>query len=477
MAAKEFASNEGLSSMLRLYNTLTRVKEEFQPLHPGGVRLYTCGPTVYDYAHIGNFRTFVFEDVLRRYLIYKGYRVIQVMNLTDVDDKTIRGARQAKTSLKEFVKFYVQEFFADLQTLNIQRAEYYPAATEHIPEMVALINRLLDGGYAYPAGGSIYFKVDAFPAYGKLSHLDERQLQAGASGRVDADEYDKEDVRDFALWKGWTEADGDVYWETVLGKGRPGWHIECSAMAMKYLGTPLDIHAGGVDLIFPHHENEIAQSEGAIGQLFVQRWLHCQFLLVDNQKMSKSLGNFYTLRDLLKQGFKAKTIRYSLLSTHYRQTQNFTLEGLSAADAAVQRLQDFMANLRTAEGTGTPVDGLIHEAVQRFEAGMDDDLNMSLGLAAIFEFVRDVNRLLADGRLSPENAQAVMATMREFDRVLGLLDEEETPVDTDVEGLVQEREQARKRRDFATADRLRAQIAALGYVIEDTSRGPRLKRQ
>jgi cysteinyl-tRNA synthetase len=463
--------------MLRLYNTLTRVKEEFQPTHPGEARIYTCGPTVYDHAHIGNFRAFVFEDILRRYLIYKGYRVRQVMNLTDVDDKTIRGAHQAKTSLAEYVQFYAQAFFEDLQTLNIQSAEHYPAATQHIPEMVELITRLLERGHAYQAGGSVYFKVDAFPQYGKLSHLEDRQLQAGASGRVDADEYEKEDVRDFALWKGWTEADGEVYWETELGKGRPGWHIECSAMALKYLGNPIDIHAGGVDLIFPHHENEIAQSEGATGQLFVRRWLHCQHLLVDNQKMSKSLGNFYTLRDLLKQGYKAKAIRYSLLSTHYRQAQNFILEGLAAAEAAVQRLQDFMANMQTAEGLDTSVEGLIHRAMQQFEDGMDDDLNISLGLAAIFEFIRDSNRLLADGRMSRENAQAVMATMRRFDRVLGLMDEAETAVDTEIERLAQEREQARKRRDFATADRLRAQITALGYVIEDTPRGPRLKHR
>ena len=463
--------------MLRLYNTLTRVKEAFQPVHPGEVRIYTCGPTVYNYAHIGNFRTFVFEDLMRRYLSYKGYRIIQVMNLTDVDDRTIGGARQAKTSLSEYVKSYSQAFFEDLRTLNIQPAEYYPAATDHIPEMVALITRLLERGYAYQAGGSVYFKVDAFPEYGKLSHLEDRQLQAGASGRVDADEYEKEDVRDFALWKGWTEADGDVYWETELGKGRPGWHIECSAMAMKYLETPIDIHAGGVDLIFPHHENELAQSEGATGQLFVQHWVHCQHLLVDNQKMSKSLGNFFTLRDMLKQGYKARAIRYSLLSTHYRQAQNFTLDGVTAAEAAVQRLQELMVNLPTADGADTSVDGLIRLAVQQFEAGMDDDLNISLGLAAIFEFVRDANRLLAEGRLSRENAQAVLLTMRQFDRVLGLLDQEETAIDPEVERLAQEREQARKRRDFATADRLRAQITALGYVIEDTPRGPRLKRQ
>jgi cysteinyl-tRNA synthetase len=463
--------------MLRLYNTLTRAKEEFQPLYPGEVRVYTCGPTVYDYAHIGNYRAFVFADLMRRYLIYKGYRVTQVMNLTDVDDKVIHGARQAKLSLSEYSKVYAQAFFEDLKTLNIEPAEHYPAATEHIPEMVALIARLVERGYAYQAGGSMYFKVDAFPEYGKLSHLEERQLQAGASGRVDTDDYEKEDVRDFALWKGWTEDDGDVYWETEFGKGRPGWHLECSAMSMKYLGTPFDIHAGGIDLVFPHHENEIAQSEAATGQPFVRYWVHCHHLLINNQKMSKSLGNFHTLRDLLQWGHKPKAIRYGLLSTHYRQTQNFTLDGLAAAEAAVQRLQSFTTNLQTAEGAGTPVEGLIRRALQQFEDGMDDDLNISLGLAAVFEFVRDVNRLLAEGRLSQENAQAVMAAMRRFDRVLGLLDEEGIAVDADVERLAQEREQARKQRDFATADRLRAQIAALGYVIEDTPRGPRLKRQ
>jgi cysteinyl-tRNA synthetase len=463
--------------MLRLYNTLTRVKEEFQPIHPGEVRFYTCGPTVYDYAHVGNFRAFVFADLMRRYLIYKGYRVTQVMNLTDVDDRMIHGARQAKLPLSEYSKVYAQAFFEDLRTLNIQPAEHYPAATEHIPEMVELIARLVERGYAYQAGGSTYFKVDAFPEYGKLSHLEERQLQAGASGRVDADDYEKEDVRDFALWKGWTEDDGDVYWETEFGKGRPGWHLECSAMSMKYLGTPFDIHAGGIDLVFPHHDNEIAQSEAATGQPFVRYWVHCHHLLINNQKMSKSLGNFHTLRELLQRGHKPKAIRYSLLSTHYRQTQNFTLDGLAAAEAAVQRLRDFMANLRTAEGPGTPVDGLIRQALQQFEEGMDDDLNISLGLAAIFAFVRDVNRLMADGRLSRENAQAVMATMRRFDGVLGLLDTEETAVDAEVERLAGEREQARKRRDFATADRLRSQIAARGYVIEDTPHGPRLKRQ
>lgn len=463
--------------MLRLYNTLTRLEEELQPMHPGEVRMYTCGPTVYDYAHIGNFRAFVFEDILRRYLLYKGYRVIQVMNLTDVDDRTIRGARQKKMSLLAYVQPYAKAFFEDLHSLNVQPAEYYPAATQHIPEMVELIGRLIERGYAYQAGGSVYFKVAAFPVYGRLAHLDERQLQAGASGRVDTDDYEKEDVRDFALWKGWTEDDGDVYWETELGKGRPGWHIECSAMSMKYLGVPIDIHAGGIDLIFPHHENEIAQSEAATGELFVKHWLHCQHLLVNNQKMSKSLGNFYTLRDLLSQGYKAKAIRYSLLSTHYRQAQNFTLDSLAAADAAVQRLHDFMANLKAADGPGAPVDGLIARTKQQFEAGMDDDLNISLGLAAMFEFVREVNRLLAERQLSQTEAQQIMAATREFDRVLGLLEEDEAAFDPEVERLAQDREQARKRRDFGTADRLRVEIAARGYVVEDTPQGPRLKRR
>ena len=463
--------------MLRLFNTLTRTKEVFEPVHAGEVRMYTCGPTVYDYAHIGNFRTFIFEDVLRRYLLYKGYRVVQVMNLTDVDDRMIQGAQQAGLSLSEHSAVFKKAFFEDLQTLNIEPAEYYPAATDHIPEMVALIKQLLEGGYAYRADDSIYFKVEAFPEYGKLSHLEERQLQAGASGRMDADHYEKEDARDFALWKGWTEADGDVYWETELGKGRPGWHIECSAMAMKYLGTPIDIHAGAVDLIFPHHENEIAQSEAATGQPFVRRWVHGQHLLIANEKMSKSLGNFYALRELLEREHKPMAIRYSLLSTHYRQSHNFTLEGLAAAEAAVQRLVDFKGNLKNADGADTPVEGFIAQARQQFEEGMDDDLNISLGLAAIFEFVREVNRLLADRKLSRENAQTVMLAMQEFDRVLGLLREDDTAIGVEVEGMVQERERARTRRDFATADRLRGEITALGYVVEDTPQGPRIKRR
>ncbi|GIX48815.1 MAG: cysteine--tRNA ligase [Candidatus Tectimicrobiota bacterium] len=462
--------------MLRFFNTLTRQKEVFRAIEPGKVRMYTCGPTVYDAPHIGNYRAYTFEDLLRRYLKYRGYAVTQVMNLTDVDDKTIRGAQRAGLSLQAYTAIYKRIFFEDLRTLNIEPAEYYPAATEHIPDMVALIKRLLERGYAYRADGSIYFRISRFPDYGKLSHLDVRGLQSGASGRIDSDEYSKEDVRDFALWKAWTPEDGDVYWDTELGRGRPGWHIECSAMSMKYLGPHFDIHTGGEDNIFPHHENEIAQSEAATGMPFVNYWLHCRHLLVNNQKMSKSLGNFYTLRDLLDKGFKPKGIRYALLSTHYRQPVNFTLEGLRAAESAVQRLLDFMANLQTARGSGFDVEPLLQQTQARFEAAMDDDLNISAALGAIFEMVREVNRALAQGQLSAADAQQVAALMQRFDTVLGLLTPEEAPVSDTVRALVRERQAARQARDFARADALRERLRELGYLVEDTPQGPRLKR-
>lgn len=462
--------------MLRFYNTLTRHKDDFHALEPGRVRMYTCGPTVWNYPHIGNYRAYVFEDLLRRYLKYRGYAVTQVMNLTDVEDKTIRDSQKAGMSLRDFTAIYTRAFFEDLRTLNIEPAEVYPAATDHIPEMVALIERLQERGYTYSVDGSIYYRIERFPDYGKLSQLEAEALQSGASGRVDSDEYAKDDVRDFALWKAWTPDDGDVYWETELGKGRPGWHIECSAMAMKYLGTHFDIHTGGEDNIFPHHENEIAQSEAATGELFVNYWLHCRHLLVDNQKMSKSLGNFYTLRDLLVQGFKPKGIRYALLSIHYRQPLNFTFEGLHAAEQAVQRLLDFMQHLHTAQGQGFEVQPLLAETQQRFEAALDDDLNIAGALGAIFEMVREANRAITQHQLSAAAAQQVGALMQRFDTVLGLLAADETSVDRHVEALLEERQQARRARDFARADALRAQIRELGYVIEDTPQGPRLKR-
>jgi cysteinyl-tRNA synthetase len=462
--------------MLRFYNTLTRHKDAFHPLEPGQVRMYTCGPTVYNYPHIGNYRAYMFEDLLRRYLKYRGYNVTQVMNLTDVEDKSIRDSQKVGMSLRDFTALYSKAFFEDLQTLNIESAERYPTATDHIPEMVALIKQLQERGYTYSVDGSIYYRIDRYPDYGKLAHLDADALQSRTSGRVDSDEYAKDDVRDFALWKAWMPEDGDVYWETELGKGRPGWHIECSAMAMKYLGRHFDIHTGGEDNIFPHHENEIAQSEAATGEPFVNYWLHCRHLLVDNLKMSKSLGNFYTLRDLLEQGFKPRGIRYALLSIHYRQPLNFTVEGLHAADQAVQRLIDFMQRLQTAQGEGFAVQPLLAETQQRFEEALDDDLNISGALGAIFEMVREVNRAIAQHQLSAAEAERVTTFMYRLDTVLGLLSAEQTPLDREVERLMEERQQARQARDFARADALRAQLRERGYVVEDTPQGPRLKR-
>ena len=438
--------------------------------------MYTCGPTVYNSPHIGNYRAYVFEDLLRRYLKYRGYEVKQVMNLTDVDDKTIRDSRRAEMALQDFTAIHKRAFFDDLRTLNIESAEAYPAATDHIPDMVAMIQRLRDRGHTYDVEGSIYFRLDSFPGYGRLANLDAEALQEGASGRMDQDEYAKDNVRDFALWKAWSAEDGDVYWDTELGKGRPGWHIECSAMSMKYLGSHFDIHTGGEDNIFPHHENEIAQSEAATGETFVNYWLHCRHLLVDNAKMSKSMGNFYTLRDLLEQGFKPKGIRYALLATHYRQPMNFTLDNLRGAETGVQRLIDFMDNLRSADGNGADAGAVLQQTQEGFEQSLDNDLNISGALGAIFQMVRDVNRLRADGRLNSADASATQDLMHRFDGVLGVLDLDEGEDDAEVEGLLTQRQEARKDRDFDRADALRDAIGERGYVIEDTPHGPRLKR-
>ena len=462
--------------MLRFYNTMTRQKEDFHPREPGKVGMYTCGPTVWNYPHIGNYRAYMFEDLLRRYLKYRGFDVTQIMNLTDVEDKTIRDSQQAGMSLDDFTATYKHAFFDDLCALNIEPAEEYPEATTHIPEMVAIIKQLLERDYAYEVDGSIYYRIDRFPAYGKLAHFDTEELQTGASGRVDIDEYTKDTVHDFALWKAWSPEDGDVYWDTDLGRGRPGWHIECSAMSMKYLGTHFDIHTGGEDNIFPHHENEIAQSEAATGTTFVNYWLHCRHLLVDNQKMSKSLGNFYTLRDLLDKGFKPKGLRYALLATHYRQPMNFTLEGLHAAENAVQRLLDFLHALSSADGSGFDVAPVLQRTQERFKACLDDDLNISGALGAIFEMVRDVNRAMAQQQLSAAEAAQVTAAMRRFDTVLGVLEPAEDTDDAQAEALVLERQEARQQRDFARADAIRDQLQELGYTVEDTPQGSRLKR-
>jgi len=461
---------------LMFRNSLTRAKEEFKPIESGTVRMYTCGPTVYQYAHIGNFRAYMFEDLLRRYLKYKGYRVIQVMNLTDVDDKTIRDSRKKGISLKEHTAPFIEAFFNDIDTLRIERAEYYPAATEHIPEMVAIIKKLIARGLAYRADGSWYFKISDFPDYGKLANLDRSGLKSGA--RVATDEYEKESVSDFALWKAWDEEDGDVYWETELGKGRPGWHIECSAMSSKYLGNHFDIHTGGVDNMFPHHENEIAQSEGANGEKFVNYWLHCEHLIVESRKMSKSLGNTYSLRDLMDKGYSALALRYLLLATHYRQQLNLTFDGLEAARGALERYNDFIANLSDYGGgrSSGEAGAIVDRVLQEFESRMNDDLNISGALGAVFDFIRDINRLRADGRLSIEERDRALTAIRRIDTVLDF-QTRQAALDAEIESLIARRTEARKRKDFATSDSIRDQLLAMGIVLEDTPQGVKWKRK
>jgi cysteinyl-tRNA synthetase len=470
-----------MSSEIRLFNTISRKKERFIPLENGKVKLYTCGPTVYDFAHIGNFRTYVFQDLLRRWLEYRGYKVTQVMNITDVDDKIIAGINREKVSLNEYTARYEKAFFEDLEALNIEKAEYYPRATEHIPDMVALIQKLMEKGYAYKGeDGSIYYNISRFKEYGKLSKIKTGQLKPGA--RVKADHYGKESPYDFALWKAWDEADGEIFWETSLGKGRPGWHIECSAMAMKYLGETLDIHSGGVDLIFPHHENEIAQSEAVTGKPFARYWLHSEHLKVEGQRMAKSLGNFYTLRDLTAKGYSPLAVRFLLLSTHYRQQLNFTFQALKAAENAVERLLNFMERLNEADGAGTS--GLLKNLMQKtqtmFEKYMEDDLNITEALAVLFNFVREVNKLMDENKVSRSEAEEARQLMYKLDKVLGIIEKaeklfkkEELP--KELQELIQKREKARKAKDWKTADEIRERLRKMGIILEDTPLGVKWK--
>jgi len=464
---------------LHFFNTLTRQKENFKPITKNEVRMYTCGPTVYDYAHIGNFRAFLFEDLLKRWLKYRGYKVTHVMNLTDVDDKTIKGSQTQHIPLKQYTEFYAKAFFEDAAILNIEPADYYPRATEHIQEMVSLIQTLLAKSYAYKGeDGSIYFAINKFPNYGKLSKIKTRDLKTGT--RVKVDEYAKEEAQDFALWKAYTPEDGEVFWETPLGKGRPGWHVECSAMSMKYLGETFDIHCGGIDNMFPHHENEIAQSEAATGKQFVIYWLHNEHLQVEGQKMAKRFGNFYTLRDLLAKNCDPKVIRYLLLSTHYRQQFNFTFEGLEAAKGAIERLTNLMRRLKDSngKGNGEKISQLIDKVQRCFGEAMDDDLNISVALASLFDFVRDVNNLLDNNELSKAEAEKVHALLTNFDNVLGVVGNVEVET-LPQEGalLIEKREQARKAKDWKTADEIRQQLKALGIVVEDTAQGVRWRRE
>lgn len=468
---------------LKLYNTESKEKETLYSQSGSKIRLYTCGPTIYDFAHIGNFRTYVFEDLLRRTLTFFGFEVEQAMNLTDIDDKTLRGAIAKKISLKEYTEPFRIAFFEDLEALNIQKAEHYPAATDYIPEMIQIIQRLMQQGHAYASSnGSIYFSIRSFPKYGRLSHLCMSDLKANASGQNEADEYDKENISDFVLWKAYDpERDGQIYWESPFGKGRPGWHIECSAMAMQILGESIDIHCGGVDNLFPHHENEIAQSECFSGHQFVRYWMHAEHLLVDHKKMSKSLGNFYTLRDLLKKGYTGPEVRYLLLSTHYRTQLNFTLASLDAARSSLQRIEDLVLRLQQIQQTKSEfaIEPLLEKSLIRFKTALADDLNISAALASLFDLVRELNILCDEKKLSSEDAQKALQLFRDWEGVLGVLplQKKEEEIPADLLQMLQKREQARRDRNWALSDQMRDAIHQRGYLIEDTPQGGRLKKR
>jgi cysteinyl-tRNA synthetase len=464
--------------MLKLRNTLTRTLEEFKPLEGNTVRMYACGPTVYDYGHIGNFRTFVSVDVLRRYLKYLGYQVQHIMNITDVEDKIIRGMLAAGKSLEEYTEFFTQEFLKDSDALNIERSEVMPYATKHLPQMIELMKRLTDSGHTYESEGSLYFSISSFAGYGKLSGLKLEGNLAGA--RVDVDEYEKADARDFVLWKAAKE-EGEPRWPSPFGEGRPGWHLECSAMSMEYLGESFDIHCGGVDLIFPHHENEIAQSEGATGKPFVRFWVHTEFLLVEGEKMSKSKGNYFTVRDLLSKGHSPMAIRYLLLSVPYRTQLNFTLEGLRGAESALESLRNFRRRVSGFEGEPGS-HPRIREAISRaraeFESGMDDDLNMSRAFAAIHDFKRDINIAIDAGGIGAPDCAGVLEFLERVDSVLGVLGEErEELLEPEIESLIEERNTARRNRAFTRADEIRKGLAGRGILLEDTPQGTKWKRR
>jgi len=468
---------------LRFFNTLTRSVKAFKPIKEGEVLMYTCGPTVYDFAHIGNFRAYICADILKRYLKYNGYKVKHVMNITDVDDKTIRDSQKEGVSLKNFTERYTKAFFDDLKALNIDPADVYPKATETIPEMVDIIKKLLEKGFAYRGeDGSVYFSISRFKDYGKLANLNLEELQSGASGRVKSDEYSKESAHDFAVWKAYDKSDGDVFWDTELGKGRPGWHIECSAMSMKYLAEQIDIHTGGIDLVFPHHQNEIAQSEAYTGKSpFVKYWFHNEYLQVDGKKMSKSLGNFYTLRDLIKKGYSPLAVRYLLLSAHYRTQFNFTEDGLKAADLSVKKLNDFVQTILNLDTKGADFSerlvSITKKAKSGFEKAMDDDLNISGALAHIFDMMHEINKTIAENKIHQDNVDDITQVMNMFNDVLGVMSFDRQQISEDVEKLIEERELARKNKNWSESDRIRDVLDKLGIIIQDTTEGPRWKRK
>ena len=458
--------------------------QDFQPIEEKVAKMYTCGPTVYNYAHIGNFRAYLFEDLLRRSLEYHGYKVTQVMNLTDVDDKTIRDSRAAGLKLQDFTRKYKDAFFEDLRTLRIEPAEHYPEATTHIPEMIEMIRILFEKGFAYKSeDGSVYFSIAKFKDYGKLAKIDMEQQRSGV--RINNDEYDKDSVADFALWKAWSESDGDVKWDSPWGPGRPGWHLECSAMSMKYLGRTFDIHTGGIDNMFPHHEDEIAQSEAANSCKFVNYWLHCEHLTIDKKKMSKSLGNFYTLRDLLNKGYSGKEVRWALIGTHYRSKLNFNLGLCDQARSTLKKFADFFGRLKALpQGTAGKEEaaGLAADADKKFADAIGDDLNIAEALSAVFTLERAVNTALASNSFQSEAGGVILEQFRRFDRVLAVFDvdaaasEEAEDVPAGIMALAQKRIEARKAKDFKTADEIRDSLKAQGWVIIDTPQGMKVKK-
>ncbi|MEP7147707.1 MAG: cysteine--tRNA ligase [Acidobacteriota bacterium] len=466
--------------MLRFFNTLSRSIEELHPIEEGKVRMYVCGPTVWNFAHVGNFRTFIFADVLRRYLKFKGYDVTHVFNLTDIDDRIINEAAKKGVSIDEFTAPYITAFWEDFDALGMERPEVTPRATQHIPEMIEIIAKLLSNGKAYESDGSIYYRITAFPDYGKLSRINFSGNIAGGSERVDTDKYDKEDARDFALWKLVGE-DEEPGWDAPFGRGRPGWHIECSAMSMKYLGETFDLHAGGMDLQFPHHENEIAQSEGATGKQFARYWIHSEFLKIDDVTMSKSKGNFFTYRDLHEQGYSPLAIRYLLLSVPTRKQLNFTFEGLQGAGSTVERLRNFrslVSDAKSVEGSNQEVAARVANALSDFESAMDDDFNTASALAAIHDLVREINIVLAGEGLLSKDREAMLDSIAKFDSVLGIFGkDDDTGLDAEIEALVEERQEARRQRDFARSDEIRGLLAERGIVLEDTKDGIRWKRK
>jgi cysteinyl-tRNA synthetase len=471
---------------IRFFNSYSRELEEFQPLDPAGreVRMYTCGPTVYSHAHIGNFRAYLFEDLLQRHLELRDYKVRRVMNITDVDDKTIRGSREAGVPLAEFTAPFKKAFFEDLETLRIKRPDFFPEATDprEIQKMIEMIGTLMERGLAYQAEDkSIYFRINKFPDYGKLAHIDLAELRS--TGRVKSDEYEKENIGDFALWKAWDEEDGPVKWESPWGPGRPGWHIECSAMATQLLGEQLDIHCGGVDNIFPHHEAEIAQTEGCTGKKFVRYWLHCAHLMVDGQKMAKSLGNFYTLRDVIQRGYSGREARYALSRVHYRAPLNFTWEGMEEARVALNRVDDWVRRLRKAaaeaeENVQRPTSNAEHGTTEAlgFEEALDDDLNISGALGFLFETIRQTNRALDLGEMTARQATSWLEWWERVDRVL-VISGEEAAIPAEIAALGEARVQARLAKDWRKSDELRDEIAARGWEARDTKEGQKITKR